>query len=182
MSQLSGYARGRSSAFVLGPPPSLSPNVKAAYITSVIHGDDVVCRASHDSLERLCGRVRKSLKSNFLTKHVSLLGDAVSFSMTNLKSHAHGSEGEELLLKVPGNTYLVRPRRMGKSSVNDGDKQVGSSSLHEVGGVNGREAIRAAVLWQLNDVLLSPSLWIHHGLTNYINGLDRVHLRNVAGK
>jgi hypothetical protein len=50
--------------------------------------------------------------------------------------------------------------------------------MHEVGGLKGgREALRAAVLWQLNDVLLSNSLWKHHQLEDYIQGLDKVHLR-----
>jgi hypothetical protein len=41
----------------------------------------------------------------------------------------------------------------------------------------GREALRAAVLWQLHDVLLSRSLWKHHQLDSYIHGLDRLQLR-----
>lgn len=52
--------------------------------------------------------------------------------------------------------------------------------MHEVGGSKGgREALRAAVLWQLNDVLLSKSLWKHHQLESYIQGLDKVQLRGV---
>jgi hypothetical protein len=52
--------------------------------------------------------------------------------------------------------------------------------MHEVGGQKGgREALRAAVLWQLNDILLSASLWKHHQLNSYIHGLDRVQLRGV---
>lgn len=50
--------------------------------------------------------------------------------------------------------------------------------MHEVGGLKGgREALRAAILWQLNDILLSNSLWNHHQLHNYIEGLDKVQLR-----
>jgi len=50
--------------------------------------------------------------------------------------------------------------------------------MHEVGSSKGgREALRAAVLWQLHDVLLSKSLWNHHQLESYIQGLDRVQLR-----
>jgi hypothetical protein len=56
-------------------------------------------------------------------------------------------------------------------------------SMHEVGSQlkGGREAMRAAVLWQLNDVLLSKSMWKHHQLDSYIHGLDRVHLRGLQG-
>ena len=86
-----------------------------------------------------------------------------------MKSHARGSEGEESRLVVPGQAFLIRPRRLG-----------GVCSMHEVGGLKGgREALRAAVLWQLNDVLLSNSLWKHHQLEDYIKGLDKVHLRGT---
>ena len=52
--------------------------------------------------------------------------------------------------------------------------------MHEVGGLKGgREALRAAVLWQLNDILLSNSLWKHHQLEDYIQGLAKVQLRGA---
>ena len=87
--------------------------------------------------------------------------------MSSLKTHAHGSEGEEARLVVPGQAFLVRPRRLG-----------GVCSMHEIGSTKGgREALRAAVFWQLHDVLLSRSLWKHHQLESYIHGLDRVQLR-----
>jgi hypothetical protein len=86
-----------------------------------------------------------------------------------MKIHARGSEGEEGRLVVPGQAFLIRPRRLG-----------GICSMHEVGGLKGgREALRANVLWQLNDVLLSKSLWKHHQLESYIQGLDKVQLRVV---
>jgi hypothetical protein len=83
--------------------------------------------------------------------------------VSNIMSHAHGSEGEEARLSIPGKVFLIRPRRLG-----------GTCSIHEVRGFGGREALRAAVLWQLNDVLLSKSLWKHHLLPSYVNALDRV--------
>lgn len=89
-----------------------------------------------------------------------------------MKSHARGSEGEEGRLVVPGQAFLIRPRRL-----------AGSCSMHEVGGLKGgREALRASVLWQLNDVLLSKSLWKHHHLHSYIQGLDKVLLRGVEAE
>jgi hypothetical protein len=56
--------------------------------------------------------------------------------------------------------------------------------MHEIGShvKGGREALRAAVLWQLNDVLLSRSMWRHHQLESYIHGLDRVQLRGLDGE
>jgi hypothetical protein len=35
------------------------------------------------------------------------------------------------------------------------------------------------VLWQLNDVLLSRSLWKHHSLDSYTTSLDKVQLRTI---
>ena len=97
--------------------------------------------------------------------------DAVSLTVSSLKTHAHGSEGEELRLGVPGRAFLLRPRRYG-----------GFCRIHEVGNrlKGGREALRAQVLWQLDDVLLSKSLWKHHQLDSYIHGLDRAHLRGFS--
>jgi hypothetical protein len=43
----------------------------------------------------------------------------------------------------------------------------------------GREALREALLWQMHDILLSKSMWKHHFLESYIQGLDRVQLRGV---
>jgi len=90
--------------------------------------------------------------------------------VSNLMAHAHGSEGEEARLSIPGRVFLIRPRRLG-----------GASSIHEVRGAGsgGREALRAAILWQLNDILLSKSLWVHHSLDSYIKGLDKVELRDL---
>jgi len=84
-------------------------------------------------------------------------------------AHAHGSEGEEARLSIPGKAFLIRPRRLG-----------GASSIHELqgSGSGSREALRATILWQLNDILLSKSLWTHHSLTSYISGLDKVELRD----
>jgi len=167
----SGYARARSSALCLGPPPCLSPNLKSAFVTSIIHGDDIVCRTTRTTIQTLCERTQKSIHGGLLTRSVGWMSDAVSLTISGLKSHAHGSEGEEGKLSVPGKVYLIRPRRMGG----------GSSSIHEVGGATGgREALRAAVLWQLNDILLSGSLWSHHELGAYIMSLDRVQLRGFT--
>jgi hypothetical protein len=70
---------------------------------------------------------------------------------------------------VPGQSFLIRPRRL-----------KGVCSIHEIGGLKGgREALRASVLWQLNEIILSRSLWKHHQLNDYIHGLDKVQLRGV---
>ena len=89
--------------------------------------------------------------------------------VSSLQSHAKGSEGEEARLSVPGQSFLVRPRRLG-----------GACSMHELGDrKGGREALRASVLWQLHDPLLSKSMWKHHQLGSYIHGLDRILLRGL---
>ena len=168
---LNGLGRARSSALSLGAPPCLSSNVLAAYCTSILYGDDVVCRTTHDSIERLCSRIQRSIKSGFVGRNMGWMSDTVSLTVSSLKSHAHGSEGEEVKLAIPGRAYLVRPRRLG-----------GICSVHEVGSMKkgGREALRANLLWQLHDVLLSKSMWKHHSLDSYIHGLDRVQLRGSS--
>ena len=55
----------------------------------------------------------------------------------------------------------------------------GKSSMYPIA-TSGREAIRAAVLWQMGDILLSNSFWMHHGLEAYIHGLDRVQLVDLS--
>jgi len=166
---LNGFGKDRTSAVVLGAPPCLSSNVNALYITSVIYGDDVICRTTKTSLDILRKRISSLLnKTNPLVKQVNILKDTMRLTMTGVQSHLHGSEGEESKLSLVGNVYLVRPRRMSG----------GVSSMHEIGfAKNGREALRASVLWSLKDVLLSKSLWTHHLFESYIHGLDKVQLR-----
>lgn len=167
---LHGAGKLRTSCVTLGAPPSISANIKASYITSIIHGDDIICRSTRDSLDRLRQRVKRLQKGNVLTKQVGWMTDALSLTVSNLQSHAHGSEGEEAKLSIPGKAYLIRPRRM----------KGGVSSVHEIGNRGGREALRGAMLWQLNDVLLSNSMWKHHSLESYIYGLNRVELRKFT--
>jgi len=167
---LDGWGRGRSSATVLGSPPSLSANVKAAFIKSIIYGDDVICRTTQKSLERLCQRTRRFMKGSLLGRNLDWMTDAASLTITNVKYHARGSDGEETRLVVPGQAFLIRPRRLR-----------GVCSMHEVGcSKGGREALRSAILWQLNDILLSESCWKHHQLKAYIEGLDKVQLRGAG--
>ena len=168
---LNGLGRARSSALTLGSPPCLSSNVLAAFCTSFIYGDDIVCRTTMNSISRLKRRIEKTLHGGFIGKRLGWMSDTVSMTVSSLQSHAHGSEGEEVRLAIPGRAFLVRPRRLG-----------GICSIHEVGNLKkgGREALREALLWQLNDVLLSTSMWKHHELESYIQGLDRTQLRGVA--
>jgi len=169
---LHGFAKGRTSAVVIGAPPSLSSNVEVPFITSVIHGDDVVCRATKDSLDTLRKRTIRTLKKNSLTKRVGWMADTINLAVSGIQTHAHGSEGEEARLSLAGRVYLVRPRRISG----------GVSSMHEIGAAGGREALRAAVLWSLRDILLSKSLWAHHSLEAYIVGLDKVQLRKFRAE
>ena len=164
---LGGHGRGRTSAFVLGPPPCLSNNIKADFVKSVIHGDDAICRTTTESIDRLCQRTRRAMKGNPLGAKLGWMSNAVSLTVSGVKAHAKGKKGGEKHLSVPGMVYLVRPRRYE------------GSSIHEVSSSQGAIKVRSAVLWQLNDVLLSKSLWAHHSLDAYIRGLNRVQLRSV---
>mmetsp|Transcript_9498 Transcript_9498/g.23310 ORF Transcript_9498/g.23310 Transcript_9498/m.23310 type:complete len:581 (-) Transcript_9498:1055-2797(-) len=168
---LNGLGRSRSSALTLGTPPCLSSNVLGAFCTSFIYGDDIVCRTTEDSISRLVKRIEKNIHGGFIAKNLGWMSDTMSMTVSGLQNHAHGSEGEEAKLSIPGRAFLVRPRRLG-----------GICSIHEVGNLKkgGREALREALLWQMNDVLLSTSMWKHHDLTAYISGLDRTQLRGVV--
>ena len=144
---LEGFGRGRSSAMVLSSPPCLSANFKAAFVKSIIYGDDVIClifkgkfRSSVlSSLTRPQGR--RAGKASWLDGGCSVFEGRCEVSLEavhygaiinhclliviqvlSLKTHAHGSEGEEARLVLPGQAFLVRPRRLG-----------GSCSMHEVG-------------------------------------------------
>ena len=164
---LGGHGRGRTSAFVLGPPPCLSNNIKADFVKSVIHGDDAICRTTSESIDRLCQRTRRAMKGNPLGTKLSWMSNAFSLTVSGVKAHAKGNKGGEKHLSVPGMVYLVQPRRYE------------GSSIHEVSSSQGAIKVRSAVLWQLNDVLLSKSLWAHHSLDAYIRGLNRVQLRSI---
>ena len=168
---LNGLGRARSSALTLGSPPCLSGNVLAAFCTSFIYGDDIVCRTTENSISRLEKRIERTTHGGFIGKKLGFMSDTLSLTVSSLQTHAHGSEGEEMRLAIPGRAFLVRPRRLG-----------GSCSIHEVGNLKkgGREALREALLWQMNDVLLSTSMWKHHELESYIQGLDRTQLRGVS--
>lgn len=108
---INGLGRGRTSALILGPPPCLSSNVRAAFITSIIYGDDIVPRATQNSFHRLCQRVSRHMKGGMFGKRIGLVSDAVSLTMSSLKSHVAGSDGEESRLSLPGRGFLVHPRR-----------------------------------------------------------------------
>lgn len=163
-----GYGSARTSALCLGPPPCVSSNSHSDFITSVVHGDDMVCRTTHRTITHLCDRVRRTIKGGILSRSVGWMGEAFSLTMSGLKGD--NNDTNEAVLVVPGKVYLVRPRRIGG----------GSSSIHEIGGRGSRESIRAALLWQLNDVLVSKSLWAHHRLEAYIHSLDKVRLKGFV--
>jgi len=171
---LSGLGKDRTSAVTLGAPPCMSANVQAEFVVSILYGDDVVFRTSQESIDRLLKRTSKALKSaergGIIGRQMNRMTDTLSLATSNLKSHAHGSEGEEARLTVPGRAFLIRPRRLGGGA---------KCSMHEVGSQlkGGREALRAVVLWQLNDMLLSRSMWKHHEFESYVHGIDKVQLR-----
>lgn len=161
-----GGGRGLTSAHCVGCPPCLSANVPCPFVTSIVNGDDVVSRMSQASLHSLYDRTRRCMKGGFIGRRLGVMSDAVSLTV----SGAIGKDKKgEKQLSLPGKVFLVRPRRLGG----------GSSSIHEVND-GGKESLRAAVLWQLKDILLSRSLWAHHRLEGYIQTLDKVRLKGFS--
>jgi hypothetical protein len=82
MQELEGLGRGRSSAVVLGAPPCLSANVKAAFVKSIMYGDDVVCRTTAESLDRLYSRVNRNLKGGIIGRQMGWMTDTVSLTVS----------------------------------------------------------------------------------------------------
>ena len=168
---IQGLGSGRVSAMVLGTPPCLSPNVDIPFVKSILYGDDIIGRASPDSLDRFYKRTRRAMQQkNVIGKKLNWMSDAASMATSNIQAQVFSGKDKDKKLIVPGMAYLIRPRRLGNQC-----------SIHEIGSQlrNGRESLRAAILWQLNDVLLSRSIWKHHQLDTYIHGIDRVHLRGL---
>ena len=83
---LEGYGRGRSSAMLLGPPPCLSTNVKAAFIKSIIFGDDVICRTTSESFERLLRRTERGLKGGVLARQMNWMTGTLSLTVSRLET------------------------------------------------------------------------------------------------
>jgi hypothetical protein len=185
---LQGLGYRHTSAFIIGAPPCISSNVPTEYITSILYGDDIICRTSYGSIDRFIQRTHRAYQflyhkyiPSFLGKQYYWMTDTLSLTSSNLQTHAIGSDGEEMKITIPGRSYLIRPRRLLSSSSQT--NSIVGCSIHEIGTIHlkgGREALRANVLWQLNDILLSPSLWKHHQLNSYIHGLDGVQLRDVT--
>ena len=173
-SNLQGMCNGRVSAVIIGAPPCLSSNIEVPFITSILYGDDIVGRVSPDSLDRFFRRTRRAMQQkSVIGKKLNWMSDSLSLATSNLQSHVFSSKDKHSKLAIPGQAFLIRPRRLGNQC-----------SIHEIGSQlqGGREALRAAFLWQVNDILLSRSLWKHHRLDSYIHGLDRVHLRGFENK
>lgn len=80
--ELEGLGRGRSSAVVLGAPPCLSANVKAAFVKSIMYGDDVVCRTSAESMDRLYSRVNRNLKGGIIGRQMGWMTDTLSLTVS----------------------------------------------------------------------------------------------------
>jgi hypothetical protein len=168
---LQGIGRGRVSAMILGTPPCISSNVGLPFVTSILYGDDVIGRASPSSLDRFYKRTRRAIQQkSMIGKKLNWMTEAASMATSNIQAHAFTSKDNDSKLVTPGIAYLIRPRRLGNHC-----------SMHEIGTQlrGGTESLRAAILWQLNDILLSRSMWKHHQLGSYIHGLDRVHLRGL---
>jgi hypothetical protein len=174
VAQLQGMCRGRVSAVLVGVPPCLSSNVEVPFITSLLYGDDIIGRVSPESLDRFYRRTRRAMQQkSVIGKKLNWMSDSFSLATTNLQAHVFSGKDKNSKLAIPGRAFLIRPRRLGNQC-----------SIHEIGSQlqGSREALRAAFFWQVNDILLSRSLWKHHQLDSYIQGLDRVHLRGLEDK
>ena len=106
LAPLNGLGRARSSALALGCPPCLSGNVLAAFCTSFIYGDDIVCRTTENSISRLEKRVERTSSGGFIGKKLGFMSDTLSLTVSSLQTHAHGSEGEEIINFIENNDLV----------------------------------------------------------------------------
>jgi hypothetical protein len=171
---LSGLGRGRTSAVSLGAPPCLAakPPLELPYVTAILFGDDMVCRLSPHSMRQLVQRTQRTLQrqqqGGGSMKPLHWMADTLALATSTLPLvRDRGDKANQRLTWASGPSFLIRPRRLGQQC-----------SMHQLDGQK-RGGWRAAVLWQLDNVLLSRSMWKHHQLDSYIHGLDRVHLRGL---
>ena len=154
--------------FLIAPPPCVSRSIVSKGLTSLICGDDIVPRASPESLRNFRKRVLKALsqgagKGGFSGLGYTVTGaagirDLTSQNIDNLGRYT-GNVHDLESMKVPGRVFYLKSR-----AHKDG------ATLQRVLRGNWREDM----LWQLNDIMLSEKMMNHHSIDYHIQALDRL--------
>ena len=156
----------RVQCICLAPPPCLSRTLVPKFVTSILCGDDLVPRASPDSIARLKDRVLTALNNGAgksglsagLGGLTSWVGDLSAVASRSLQQYSTGQH-DLAALAVPGRVFYCKSR-----SLQNG------ASIQRVMRGNWRED----VLWLLHDILLSAKMAEHHSLDYHVRCLSRL--------
>lgn len=156
--------RGRVRCTTYGALPCISRTVIPSFVTSLICGDDVVCRLQHDSVERMRQKVSAAVASGAGKRGLgwlsgaSLLGELSHTASKQLSQYQSRKKDNKGLLQLPGRVFYMKSRQL---------KQ--GATLQRVLRGNWQEE----VMWSIRDVLVSPKMLQHHALEAYIRTLSR---------
>ena len=156
-----GLYHDRVRCITLASPPCISRTVVPRFITSLICGDDIICRAHHDSLKYMKRRILSSLKtSSSLIGFIpgsTFLADMAAVAGKGVASYT-GNKHDLESVHIPGRVFFMKNR-----------KHKNGASFQRVLRGNWQEDM----LWSLRDILLSSRMFEHHDLKAYIATLMR---------
>lgn len=160
---LLGLYRRRVKCMTVGCPPCLSRQVIPSFITSLICGDDMLCRAQKDSLRDMSKKVLDAVDSGMGRRGLgyftgaSMLSELSSTAQNQLGKYK-GRKKDKHSLQVPGRVFFIKSRQL---------KQ--GATIQRVLRGNWQED----VLWNIRDIVLSSKMLDHHTLDAYIRTLNR---------
>ena len=158
-----GVYNKRVSCMALGPPPCISRIIVPRFITSIICGDDIIPRASFDSIEHMKERSWKALEAGagkgalgwmMNTGWVTDITSVASKSLGLYTGQAHDLSS----LSVPGRVFFIKSRK----------HKLGASIQRVMRG-NWQED----VLWLLHEIYLSKRMIEHHSIASHFRTLAR---------
>lgn len=157
-------SRGQVRCMTFGAVPCVSREVVPSFITSVICGDDALCRLQRESLSRLREKVADAVRNGagkrglgWLTG-VSLLGEMSHTASKQLGQYRGRKKESKGVLQLPGRVFYMKSRQL-KSG----------ATLQRVLRGNWQED----VMWNIRDLVLSSKMLSHHELEAYIRTLNR---------
>lgn len=156
--------RGKVRCMTYGSMPCISRSVIPAFITSLICGDDLLCRIQRESLQRMREKVASAVASGAGKRGLgwlsgaSLLGELSHTASKQLGQYSTRKKDTKGILHLPGRVFYMKSRQL---------KQ--GATLQRVLRGNWQEE----VMWNIRDVVLSPKMVTHHDLEAYIRTLSR---------
>lgn len=163
---LVGLYKSRVTCLAVAPPPCVSRTVVPKFISSILCGDDVIPRASPESIAHLRDRILKALQSGAGKEGLGGLGwaagagwisDLSAVAAKGLGQYASGQH-DLTSLSIPGRAFYIKSRQ-----------HKGGASIQRVLRGNWREDM----LWLLHEILLSKRMLDHHSIDYHIKTLAR---------